>query len=248
MSLLRATIAATSLAAIGIVTACLGTLPEAATCPPDPAYPVCPLHVIAPPGVDSGPAPPVLPTPPMECPLAAMTCLQEQRRSCACTSDTECTKTASTCTPAPDCPTSVRSAIRGATCIDVKALAGPVCICGCASCAATCDGKGPILGPGETMRFDLPASIGASGKLGVMVRARGGGRVSVAARSLTSPTPIALGEAPADSDFTDNLARILDSRAEYSWNSLGERPVVVELHSDPTAAIEVDCVVPFVTR
>ncbi len=249
--------------AIGVViagTACLGSLPGAVPCPPAPVYRACALPLAPPlpnkPTADDasfpvGPPGPPVPGPPVgACDLDRLPCVQEQGRTCTCSDAVACKRSDTTCSPAPDCPRSIRDVESRAICVETSAsfggLGGPQCACGCASCAAYCDGQGPILGPKQTIRFDLPGNLPSSGRLGVMVRMRGSGRVVLTVRGFDTPGE-PLGEAQADTDFSETIVRSAKG-TEYAWSGERLRPSFIELIGTSDGILEVDCVVPFLSR
>ena len=223
--------------------------------------------VAPPPEEDAGPQPggeggPGGPNPRPACNVTSNECLVNQRGNCACTSNAECTRGEATCYPPPDCPPAVKAVSAAAVCLEPRVgfgtsalppRGGPgssqgttsACACGCASCSATCDGQGPVIGAGETLRVELDA-LGPSGRIGFMVRARGTGTVTANVR-VSNGTPGASGTSTATgpgASFVDLLPANA-SGSTYTWTDDRLRPVAVELSMGPGALVEVDCVVPF---
>lgn len=101
------------------------------------------------------------------------------------------------------------------------------------------------MGGGETLRVDVDA-LGASGKIGLMVRARGVGTVTTLLRGpggapVTPPSPFT-GPGPT---FSDVVWRTNAGQPTHSWSDERTRPVALELVVEPGSEIEIDCVVPF---
>jgi hypothetical protein len=185
----------------------------------------------------------------LACTLEGIPCLKQQGRACVCGAASECARTAASCSPPPECPASVASAIGdSAKCLDARASfppdTAPVCTCGCASCAEVCDGQGPIVGAGQAVHYNLAGSLPTSGSLGVMARVRGGGQAIAFVLFDGAPEEV-LGPLPADSDFADHFPTVTGAVARYAWTVGQPRPVAIELRADPLGPIEVDCVVPF---
>jgi hypothetical protein len=233
--------------AVGVTSACLGSIPEATRCPADAVHSACPS--LGPPvgPSASGPQPPAPAPTTSVCSVTTDTCLRAERSDCVCRPDLECTRSAATCYPPPDCPRSVTDVQSGATCVGSTAtLTGvgpgsPPCACGCTSCAVACDGQGPVLGGNQTVRFDLGAPT-TTARFGAMVRLRGSGRVTMVGRTVDgAEAPI--GEASAT---PSNFSEVVVTAGAPS----APRPpiVAVELHTDAVANVEVDCVVPFYAR
>lgn len=259
--------------------ACLKTLQEPTSCPGPAVFEHCPnaanasdasVTVIdAGDGGDAAPMPMPMPMPGQRCDLMRDSCLQTTRMpsgattyDCSCRSDLECTRQSGTCYPTPDCPASVKSAHGQTQCLDVSAdfvIAtgnATACACGCASCAATCDGKGPVLAAGQTLRFTLPSTV-PQGRLGVMVRARGATNALAlnyrGTGGMGPPIPI-VSFPIASADFTESvfLAPTEVPRgggpAGGSTGGMPPTPSTIELRTDPTTTnVEVDCLVVFVT-
>lgn len=179
------------------------------------------------------------------------TCLRRNRGDCACKSDFECTRSASTCYPAPDCPSAVRSAAADTECLTVSATfvtTPETCTCGCASCAATCDGKGPVLGPDQTIRVELPSEV-PLGKIGTFVRARGRASLTVGFRVGGEGPPIPISDA-VDVTSDDFVEKVDLTAIGPPAGKHGAPPGVVEIHTDAAAgtSVEIDCVVVFVAK
>ncbi|MBS2015589.1 MAG: hypothetical protein JST00_22065 [Deltaproteobacteria bacterium] len=196
--------------------------------------------------------------PAVACSVTSDTCLRAQREGCGCTAAAECVRATSTCFPPPDCPESVRASVSSPQCLEADVtfssvtVANPrrgepisgACACGCASCAATCDGKGPVLGGGEAMRIGVEA-LPNTGRIGFMARVRGVGIVTATLRGTTGqplgPPFVITGPG---SSFADLLPRG-SSGLTYAWTSDAGRPVAIELAVGANAQLEIDCVVPF---
>jgi hypothetical protein len=212
--------------------------------PPDPS------------GTATGTADAPAPTPGLTggapgCSLDGIPCLRDQGRACICTPAAECARTTASCSPPPECPASITNAAgASARCLEAPASFAPEtppgCTCGCASCAAICDGQGPVVGPGQIVRYQLPNDLPASGALGLMARLRGGGQ-AVFLVDLGGGAATPLGSVPADSEFADNFPKTSAGLARYAWTEGQPRPVAIELHADPLGPVEVDCVVPFLS-
>src|SRR5262245_29521850 len=176
-----------AIAALTSENACLGPLPEPLACPREAVFPYCkPGGDLFPPPPDAGPSP---------CLLPSSECLGKQRAQCECTAAQRCDNAGPSCTPPPDCPESVRKAASGPKCLAVTSpeIRGtPSCVCGCASCAAVCDGMGPVLSANQVLVFHLSAPHAPS-SLRAMVRARGTGFLSLFVQ-LEDGTSTALGE------------------------------------------------------
>jgi hypothetical protein len=81
-----------------------------------------------------------------------------------------------------------------------------------------------------------------------MVRMRGGGQAVLTVRTLDGPeSPV--GQAPGNGAFDDVLVQGASGPgvASYAWTGGQIRPVAVIIHPLDTP-VEVDCVVPFLTR
>jgi hypothetical protein len=191
------------------------------------------------------------------CLLAGEPCTST-RGTCACTKDNGCTRGATTCFPPPNCPTSVRQAKATAECLEPRIIlrpenVQPPCLCGCPSCAETCDGKGPIFGPNQTFAIELPATLGERGSLGAMIRGRGTGAVTVA---VVQGPPGDAGTGPAAAtpfrslvyqgdQFEDLFASSRDG-VTYDWSESRNRPTTLQVTTDGNSYVEIDCIVPFV--
>lgn len=259
------------LAVVSVVAsvACLKTLAEPTSCPGPPVFEHCPnaANATTTDAGDGGPPPPG-PMMGQRCDLMRDTCLQTTRMpsgatsyDCSCRSDLECTRQSGTCYPTPDCPATVRSAHGQTHCLEVSADfviatgSTTACACGCASCAATCDGRGPVLAANQTLRFTLPSTV-PQGRLGVMVRARGAtNALSLNYRGtggMTPPIPI-VSFPIASTDFTESvhLAPTEVPRTGGPGGGTGgtpPTPSTIELRTDGTTTnVEVDCLVVFVT-
>jgi hypothetical protein len=204
-------------------------------------------------------------------------CLAGKRSTCDCLPD-ECPAAPDACYPPGDCPPDVVEAVGPqAQCIRLNAsdFGNGVpqlfqCVCGCAGCAAVCDGKGPVVGvldDGSEHGYpiiNIKKYMKKEGRLGLYVRARGLSNVAIG---------VATGD-PKDfttwnwTGVTYFLTTPLDSFAEvvffdqqflggspaYSWTSQADEPALVAFASghpeDGGAPVptlyELDCVIPFV--
>ena len=112
--------------------------------------------------------------------------------------------------------------------------------CGCVSCAVACDGDGLVLGPAQTLHFDLAGAVPPRGTFGAMVRARGFGVVTVTVVSAGAEIPF--GQIALGPDFTETLAA---GGQGIPLGPSGVHPEAVELHTNDSTTVEVDCVVPY---
>jgi hypothetical protein len=80
-----------------------------------------------------------------------------------------------------------------------------------------------------------------------MARMRGGGKATFSVRT-NDGTEGTLGEAVAGPDFGEAIAGTPAAAGAYEWTGDRARPVAVLLQGDTNGALEVDCVVPFVSR
>jgi hypothetical protein len=113
------------------------------------------------------------------------------------------------------------------------------------SCALTCDGKGPVVGGSQTMRFDLPSTMPSGSRLGVALRARGNGHVSLHVL-LDGDLPFPVGETSVDATTLADV--IVQASPLPSVGGGTTRPTAIELVTDSDTQIEIDCLVPFVTE
>jgi hypothetical protein len=238
--------------------ACLTSLPDATVCS-GATQAFCDLR--PPPGsvareggvgAEGGP-------PTMEggaCLFATEPCMS-QRGTCACTQESECRRDTATCFPPPDCPSSVAQAKGGASCEGARIILRPEphqCVCGCSSCAETCDGKGAIFGPNESFAVELPATLGERGSVGVMIRGRGAGAILIALGQQMGPVeagagmqPVPFGSAVFQGAEFEDLFGSSSTGVTYDWSDASHRPKTLQLTTDPFAYVEIDCIVPFVT-
>jgi hypothetical protein len=137
----------------------------------------------------------------------------------------------------------VQKAASGAECLEANPSQQlsdiMLCSCGCIGCAIACDGEGLAWGQSQTLWLGLPASLPGAGSLGLMVRARGTGLASVTL-TLQDATSAMLDTVTLTQDFADSI-----STTTYSWTTTSGRPTSIELETDPTSSVEVDCVVPY---
>jgi hypothetical protein len=242
-----------SLVAALALSACLADLPAATQCPP------VAKHVASdckPALLQGGAAPGCAIDP------TTVSCLTGSRASCECGAN-ECPTDRGACFPAGDCPRFVTDSVRGSvTCLHLapEAIVGGTssCTCGCAACASTCDGMGPVIAthlastnPAPALRVDnLNLLLPASGKIGLYLRVRGfvtGDSPGVAIFPSAPGAPaFSKGIAPtSESQFTDVLA--YDPATSLSWTTAEDRPTQLALFTQQGASIlEVDCIVPFV--
>jgi hypothetical protein len=138
----------------------------------------------------------------------------------------------------------VTNAEADAKCIGVTpSAASATCVCGCASCAGTCDGQGPIVGAGQTLRFDFPTSnLPTGARVGVMVRLRGNGSVEMSALPKDGQR-IPIGQITAPSEFSEILAGTGTGPPGFRPEA-NRQPVALQLETQGN--VEVDCVVPYV--
>lgn len=222
--------AACGLALIAVVTSCLSSLPDPLSCPAAARY-GSPSTCL--PALGSGPVPP--PSAGPTCSLA-IGCLLEQGRDCQCKK--ECSGT-DACNPAPDCPDAVRRLAPSSTCVlaSSKFPTPTACACGCASCAGWCDGYGPVLGEGPLGAIAAEWSgLPNSGRFGIMVRARGTGKLTATVDLDPASKTEVTGTVSSDA-FQDVLLG-----PAMSWQ--GRPPAGMVLMSS-APGVEVDCIVPF---
>jgi len=265
------TITAALLAVVAAPLACLRTLPEPTSCGGGAIYGYCdPEPSPSPPPTQTA-GPNVPPLPGASCAMLSNACVTSQRGVCRCGSTSECPRTSDSCNPPPDCPAAVREASPGARCLEARTSLGATnqpsptpCVCGCASCALVCDGKGPIVGGGETLHVDLDG-VPSSGQLGLLVRARGVGRFTVAigiGGGAIIPVIANLAD-PKNSGFdgpgkvfgdvfprsalgaTPGSSGSAAGPRAHTWSDDRQRPSFVELTVADGAEMELDCVVPF---
>jgi hypothetical protein len=238
----RRTIAAVSSAAIVAATACLDPLPDGTRCT-GMAEPFCEAGMAATPPPPGPPGTPPLPS----CELTANECLAA-RGGCECTRSRECERSAATCFPPPDCPPSIRAAAPNARCSDVRATTLPpgpdACVCGCASCAATCDGKGPMFQGAQTLLVDLD-DLPNAGTLGLMMRVRGNGAINAIASLANGADLGMLGILDTTGTEVVEAVSMTVGASRYSWTDESGRPQRIRLVTAPNSRVEIDCVVPF---
>jgi hypothetical protein len=102
-----------------------------------------------------------------------------------------------------------------------------------------------LLGPKQAIQFFFASgTVPSSGTMGVMVRARGTGKLMVSA-GVGSPEQLTLPEVANVNDFTDGLAS-----PQVSWTAPPMTPVPLVLQTGPDDAtlVEIDCVVPYFVR
>jgi len=189
------------------------------------------------------------------CARTVHACFDATRSGCQCTNG-ECAVPKETCFPPPECPAKVTAS--GARCLrvdDGKTLLAinEGCACGCSACVPICDGKGPTIAlklPNPPTDLVAPMSVGLpelpdKGTLGVYVRYRGqsanmaliagGGAGPGAPKQLaiTTPTP-------------DFIEATFEGMA--TWAQKADAPtVVLFVVQQGATAMEVDCVIPYVT-
>jgi len=101
-----------------------------------------------------------------------------------------------------------------------------------------------VLGGGESMRIEADG-IPGNGRIGFMVRARGVG-IAIATLRGSSGQPLApplIVNGPG-STFADLVPRGA-AGITYAWTEDRGRPVAIEVAVGANAALEIDCVVPF---
>lgn len=232
------------LALLATIPSCLQTLPEPIECPAKAKYDACstqPAPVGNPP---QGPSPPVPPSTSSDTCTLPTECLRQQGRTCECTAATQCTR-ANSCNPPPDCPASVRGTASGATCVDgttsfAVTQQKPTCACGCASCAEACDGQGPILGAGQSLRVELPSTLPSKGKLGMMVRIRGSSLLTGMLNLSGKTQPLTATATPGS---REEFVEVIMGPAA-SWTA-DTKPVGFVLTAPQS--VEIDCIVPYFT-
>ena len=105
---------------------------------------------------------------------------------------------------------------------------------------------GPVLAGNQTVVVSLDA-LATQGQLGVLIRARGQGVVTIGVRSAGVPVgaaPMTIGSVAASSTtFVDLLPQ---GTGLYAWRDMLTRPDALELVlNGPNPELEIDCVVPF---
>jgi hypothetical protein len=256
-----------ALLAIGSATApasCIEDLPAATHCPPEPkrhATSCADALTFAKPGC--------LTDDPTQ-----VACLTGPRDTCRCTSS-DCPVRNTACYPDGDCPATVTERAASAVCkrlapedIGLDQPSETMCLCGCAGCAAVCDGVGPVMGifTGSGVEkfpvlFDIKSKMPDRGTFGMYLRVRGLANVSVLVGTgdiddfenihwvpgyfvLTPPGTDYVEHVLYDDDFIHGPA--------YTWTSAADKPAVIALAAsfDDTeenlALFELDCLVPFV--
>jgi len=203
-----------------------------------------------------------------------MECITGPRTKCSCVSD-ECPAPEPECWPGRDCPALVfEKGGPEARCYhldpgDIGASFDEQqqCLCGCAGCAAVCDGKGPALGALTLddnqqffpVVFDLGTRLPRQGKLGIYGRMRGlANFVIVAMRGDINvweelvPLHYYAFLTPLQNDFDEQA--IVDQpfvAPAYEWGGYDGRPNLLVLFPQLSdegglSLFELDCLVPFV--
>lgn len=247
----RHLVRAAAVLGLGLTTipSCLETLPAPLQCPARPKFAVCSAPTVPPREAGTSPSPsgPVPLPPPSDATCALPTeCLRQQGRVCECTVAAECTR-ANSCSPPPECPSSVSGVAPNATCLDgattfsaTQQKPGATCACGCASCADACDGQGPILGAGQGLRVALPTDLPSKGQLGVMVRMRGPGVITAILNLGGKSRPFTAPASPRSRE--DFVELILGPAADWTTDT---KPIALILTTLESA--EIDCIVPYFT-
>jgi len=249
---------------LGLPTAlpgCLEDLPGPTECPPPAQFA----------GTDCLPA---LQNPPTGCfDVEQMACLAGPRSSCTCIAD-ECPAQDDACYPDGDCPQAVSDLDESVEChrLEPERLGGglpseTICLCGCAGCAAVCDGKGPVMGVVTdeehipALIVDLTGMMPDSGRLGVYLRVRGlASFVMITAigdasdlNTLQLVPPVYSVVTPLGLDFTEGV--LFDDEFlgvdAYRWDRPEDKPSLIalaprEVSGTVVALAEFDCIVPFV--
>ncbi|MBI4701864.1 MAG: hypothetical protein HY744_12050 [Deltaproteobacteria bacterium] len=251
-----------SLAAV--VAGCFEDLPAPTECPP-PARHVAQDCTAA------------LEDPPAGClSQERMSCLAGSRSTCTCVVG-ECPQPEAACYPDGDCPARVVQGVGAAArCRRLRPdqfgagySSEQLCLCGCAGCAAVCDGTGPVMGvhatqshPAPALLVDLSGRMPDSGRLGIYLRLRGlASFVLVVVAGTTEPGELATHVrwyypvlTPLGTSFTEHV--IFDDDfvgvEAYSWSLPADRPTVIGLmpqgkpDESALALFELDCILPFV--
>ena len=204
-----------------------------------------------------------------------MECITGPRTKCSCVSD-ECPAPEPECWPGRDCPTVVFDKTGPeARCyhfdpgdIGASLVEESQCLCGCAGCAAVCDGTGPGLGAltveGQEQQFapvvfDLGTRLPRQGKLGIYGRVRGlANFVIVAIRGdINVPDELEYLHSyafltPLQNEFSEQAVvdQLLIGPA-YEWDGYDGRPNLLVLFPQLSdkgglSLFELDCLVPFV--
>ncbi|MEJ7732254.1 MAG: hypothetical protein WKG00_23990 [Polyangiaceae bacterium] len=199
---------------------------------------------------------------------------------CACLSGT-CPVPEDACFPPPDCPAAVRERHPEAQCIRLApseiglGLSNETqCMCGCAGCAAVCDGRGPVIGvldDGELNYLPPFLEVGnqlpARGTFGIYLRVRGVANMGIGLLAGNidaqqgifdieylneSAAPYVI--SPLSTEFVEHV--VVDQKLlevpPYTWTSVERRPDYVVLSpggqpGNPSLSLyELDCAVPFV--
>jgi len=259
-------------AILACAASCIADLDPPATCPAEPQHPggSC---------VDA-----IQPTPPLGCLTydsekatpEKVACLTGPREDCRCTSS-ECPPRDGACYPDGDCPEAVSARAAGASCkrllpddIGADLPAPSMCMCGCAGCAAVCDGVGPVVGVSTNemaqpypIFFEFGKRMPKRGRLGLYLRVRGLANVRVVlfkgeSADLSKLDPIAdpvyLVVNELSSEFSEQILytdEFLGFHA-YEWKTDADKPTVAAVYpslnpKNPALALfELDCLVPFV--
>jgi hypothetical protein len=198
---------------------------------------------------------------------------------CSCLSGA-CPVTEEACFPPPDCPAAVRERHPDAACIRLEpshiglGLSSEAqCLCGCAGCAAVCDGRGPVLGVLDDGAldyvppiFEIGDQLPERGTFGIYLRVRGVANMGIGLLAGTIDTqdddPLVYLNAdaapyvlsPLSTEFVEHV--VVDQKLlevpPYTWTSAEGRPDYVLLSpggsvTNPSLSLyELDCAVPFV--
>jgi hypothetical protein len=142
------------------------------------------------------------------------------------------------------------------------------CLCGCAGCAAVCDGYGPIMGvttaPDEVaaMLIDVGAHMPDAGMFGLYIRARGVANFNVVLfKGDTTDLTMLDEQLIADPiypvvslgrEFKEHVLYRDIGIKPYAWATAADKPTLVAIipvgaDGNALALAELDCIVPFVT-
>lgn len=181
--------------------------------------------------------------------------------------ESECPSDPSACYPPGDCPEAVTAVSQGAACFRVPAGSFQEnvsnCSCGCMACMSVCDGRGPVVfqdGPAgdagvgmPLATIDLEGLLPARGSLSVYALMRGAGTLRVEATGATAGS-VGVGEFRRKSasswEDTINLKTMSDGK-RYSWGqdpNSGPPRTLTLYAGEGAAAVEIDCIIPYVEQ
>lgn len=232
-----------------LVTGCLDDLPQPSQCPADAQHEVgdCSPAIVK--VTEEGIA---------RCLQPDETACLAGTEACSCLSGS-CPVTEDACFPPPDCPPAVRERYPDAECIRLEPLeiglgtpSEVQCMCGCAGCAAVCDGRGPVFGVLDTggdlaflpPTFEVRRHLPDQGTFGIYLRVRGLASMGLALFSgqidlsgeVFDVTPLNFGPdwphgtpyvlSPLSTEFVEHVVvdqKLLEVPA-YTWTSADRRP------------------------